>query len=36
MALLIEGGIKMDEMTRVAGLEAPAIEVEATKVEGAD
>jgi hypothetical protein len=36
VALLIEGGIKMDEMTRVAGLEAPAIEVEATKVEGAD
>jgi hypothetical protein len=36
MVLLIEGGIKMDEMTGVAGLEAPAIEVEATKVEGTD
>ena len=31
MTLLIEGGIKIEEMTRVAGLEAPAIEVKATK-----
>ncbi len=33
MTLLIEGGIKIEEMTRVAGLEAPAIEVKATKIE---
>ena len=33
MTLLIEGGIKIEEMTRVAGLEAPAIEVKATKME---
>ncbi len=33
MTLLIEGGIKIDEMTRVAGLEAPTIEVRATKTE---
>src|SRR5271167_3221677 len=31
MTLLVESGIKIEEMTRVAGLEAPAIEVEATK-----
>ena len=36
MTLLIESGIQIDEMTRVAGLEAPAIEVEPTKVEGTD
>jgi hypothetical protein len=36
VALLLEGGIQMDEMTRVAGLEAPAIEIEPTKVEGPD
>ena len=33
MTLLLEGGIKLDEMTHVAGLEAPAIEVEAIKTE---
>ena len=33
MTLLIQGGIKIEEM-RVAGLEAPAIEVDATKKEG--
>ncbi len=33
MSLLIQGGIKIEEMTRVAGLEAPAIEVKATKKE---
>lgn len=33
MTLLIQGGIKIEEM-RVAGLEAPAIEVDATKQEG--
>jgi hypothetical protein len=30
---LIEGGIKIGEMTRIAGLEAPAIEVKAAKRE---
>ncbi len=33
MTLLIEGGIKIEEMTHVAGLEAPAIEVKAIKKE---
>jgi hypothetical protein len=33
MILLVEGGIKIEEMTRVAGLEAPVIEVKATKKE---
>jgi hypothetical protein len=33
MTLLIQGGIKIDEMTRVAGLEAPAVEVVANKVD---
>ena len=33
VTLLLEGGIKLEEMTRVAGLEAPAIEVKATKTE---
>jgi hypothetical protein len=33
MSLLITGGIKIEEMTRVVGLEAPAIEVNATKRE---
>jgi hypothetical protein len=36
VTLLIESGIQMDEMTCVAGLEAPAIEVEPTKVEDTD
>jgi hypothetical protein len=31
MSLLIAGGIKIEEMARVTGLEAPAIEVKATK-----
>ena len=31
MTLLIQGGIKIEEMTRVVGLEAPAIEVKATQ-----
>ena len=31
MTLLVEGGIKIDEMARVAGFVAPAIEVQATK-----
>jgi hypothetical protein len=33
MTLLIEGGIRIEEMTRVAGLKVPAIEVSATKTE---
>lgn len=33
MTLLIEVGIKIDEMTRVVGLEAPAIEIKPTKTE---
>jgi hypothetical protein len=33
MTLLIQGGIKIDEITRVAGLEASAVEVVANKVE---
>jgi hypothetical protein len=33
MAFLVEGGIRIEEMARVAGLEAPAVEVKATKVE---
>jgi hypothetical protein len=33
MTLLVEGGITMEEMKQVAGLEAPAIEVEVTKGE---
>jgi hypothetical protein len=33
MALLIEGGITVREMAGVAGLEAPAIEVGATRIE---
>ena len=33
MTLLVEGGIKIDEMARVGGLVAPAIEVEAIKPE---
>lgn len=33
MTLLIEHGIKVEEMARAAGLEAPAIEVEATRTE---
>jgi hypothetical protein len=34
MALLIDSGIRIEEMKRAAGLEAPAIEVKATKIEG--
>src|SRR5271168_5159394 len=33
MTLLVEHGMKIEEMTRIAGLEAPTIEVEATKTE---
>jgi hypothetical protein len=33
MTLLIEGGIKLEEMTHGADLEVPAIEVDATKTE---
>jgi len=33
LIILIGGGIKIEEMARVAGLEAPAIEVKATKTE---
>jgi hypothetical protein len=36
MTLLIEGGIKIEEMTRVAGLEAPAIEIKPTNTAGED
>jgi hypothetical protein len=36
IALLIEGGVTVAEVARVAGLEAPAIEVRATKVEEDD
>jgi hypothetical protein len=35
MNLLIDSGIRIEEMTRVAGLEPPAIEVKATKAAGA-
>jgi hypothetical protein len=31
MTLLVEGGIRIDEMARVAGCEVPAIEVKSTK-----
>lgn len=31
MTVLIEHGIKIEEMTRIAGLEAPVIEVQAIK-----
>jgi hypothetical protein len=34
MTLLVESGIRIEEMTRAAGLEPPAIEVKATKAEG--
>jgi hypothetical protein len=34
MALLIDRGIRIEEMKRAAGLEPPAIEVKATKIEG--
>jgi hypothetical protein len=33
IAVLIEGGVTVAEMARVAGVEAPAIEVRATKIE---
>ncbi len=33
ITLLVEGGINVEELTRVAGLEVPAIEVTATKTE---
>ena len=33
MALLVEGGIRIEEMARATGLEAPAIEIKAVKVE---
>jgi hypothetical protein len=36
MTLLIEHGIKIEEMTRVAGVDAPAIEVRATRTEEED
>lgn len=36
MALLIQHGIQTEEMTRAVGLELPAIEIAATKVDKAD
>jgi len=34
--ILIEAGVTVGEMAGVAGLEAPAVEISATKIEGND
>ena len=34
MMLLIQGGLKVDELAEVAGLETPSVEVTARKIDG--
>jgi LmbE family N-acetylglucosaminyl deacetylase len=36
MTLLLQGGLEVEELTEVAGLEAPSVEVSARKVDGDD